>query len=142
MTGALLGFAILVVMGAVVVVLYLVARDGVGDIAGILPLNRIASPLFGRALVSSGFAVDGGILATDWATIEALAGECWSRAGMLGCTTAELRGGELAVRRCGCEISQVQQLVGEVRDQRVRSRIGQHPLHLLFQYDRIAKAIL
>lgn len=75
--------------------LYLVARDGCGEIAGILPLNRIASPLFGRALVSSGFAVDGGILANDGAAAEALAAECWSQATALGCTTAELRGGEI-----------------------------------------------
>ncbi|MET0269497.1 MAG: FemAB, partial [Sphingomonas sp.] len=40
---------------------YLAARRG-DAIAGVLPLSAIHSPLFGRALVSSGFAVGGGIL--------------------------------------------------------------------------------
>jgi len=54
--------------------LMLVSRQD-GAIAGVLPLNLIHSPLFGRALVSSGFAVDGGILADDRDVAEALAGE-------------------------------------------------------------------
>jgi len=72
----------------------LVARRG-GAICGVLPLNLIASRLFGRALVSSGFAVDGGIVADDDATVEALAGRCWQLARELRCPTAELRGGAL-----------------------------------------------
>lgn len=66
-----------------------------GRVAGVLPLNLIHSPLFGRALVSSGFAVDGGILAEDQEAAEALADACWNLAQRLSCTTAELRGGEL-----------------------------------------------
>jgi FemAB-related protein (PEP-CTERM system-associated) len=74
--------------------LMLVARAG-GAIAGLLPLHIIHSPLFGRALVSSGFAVDGGILADDAMTAQALAEECWRIAQATSCPTAELRGGWL-----------------------------------------------
>lgn len=62
---------------------------------GLLPLNEIRSPLFGTALVSSGFAVGGGILAHDSATSRALADAAWALAESVGCTTAELRGGPL-----------------------------------------------
>jgi FemAB-related protein (PEP-CTERM system-associated) len=72
----------------------LVARRLSGEIAGVLPLNFIRSTLFGRALVSSGFAVDGGILTTHRKDIPALADAAWFRAERLGCTTLELRGGE------------------------------------------------
>jgi FemAB-related protein (PEP-CTERM system-associated) len=71
----------------------LVARDGSGAIAGLLPLNLIHSPLFGRALVSSGFAVDGGILADDEAVSDALAAEAVRLAERWCCPTLELRGG-------------------------------------------------
>ena len=74
--------------------LMLVCRQGVA-IAGVLPLNIIHSPLFGRALVSSGFAVDGGILAHDADTAQALADACWRIAQDRHCPTAELRGGVL-----------------------------------------------
>lgn len=73
----------------------LVAHAHGNRIAGVLPLNLIHSPLFGRALVSSGFAVDGGILADDPAVVEALADACWDMAVRASCTTAELRGGHL-----------------------------------------------
>ena len=66
-----------------------------GDIAGILPLTELHSPLFGRALASSGFAVGGGILADDDATGEALAAEAFALAGRLSCPGVELRGGYL-----------------------------------------------
>lgn len=69
-----------------------VARQG-KDIAGLVPLNLIASRLFGRALVSSGFAVDGGILARDADTADLLAEEVWALAQKHHCPTAELRGG-------------------------------------------------
>lgn len=70
------------------------ARRG-GALVGVLPLNRIASHLFGRALVSSGFAVGGGILADDAEAAEALAEEGWRLAVAHRCPTAELRGGRL-----------------------------------------------
>ena len=59
-------------------------RDGA--IVGYLPLTEMRSPLFGKALVSSGFAVDGGILGEG---IEALA----MAARGLGYPSIELRGG-------------------------------------------------
>lgn len=70
----------------------LVCRHG-GSIRGVLPLNLVHSPLFGRALVSSGFAVDGGILADDVETVEVLAQTCWKLAEANSAPTAELRGG-------------------------------------------------
>lgn len=72
----------------------LVARDAVGGIAGLLPLNIIHSPLFGRALVSSGFAVDGGILTDSNAVADALAAEAVRLAACWSCPTIELRGGD------------------------------------------------
>ena len=56
---------------------YLLAEDGDGMLQGILPLNLIHSALFGRALVSSGFAVGGGILANNDQAIQLLADEAW-----------------------------------------------------------------
>lgn len=74
--------------------LMLVCRHG-ATITGVLPLTLIRSPLFGRALVSSGFAVDGGILANDTDSARALADACWRVAQERHCPTAELRGGVL-----------------------------------------------
>lgn len=75
--------------------LMLVARDSRGAIVGLVPLNIIHSLLFGRALVSSGFAVDGGILADTQAIADVLADTSWRLAERLSCGTAELRGGML-----------------------------------------------
>ncbi|WP_295563813.1 FemAB family XrtA/PEP-CTERM system-associated protein [uncultured Sphingomonas sp.] len=69
---------------------YLVASYPDGDIAGVLPLTEMRSPLFGRALVSTGFGVDGGILGDG---VEALAGAAWALAHRLRCPGVELRGG-------------------------------------------------
>lgn len=74
--------------------LMLVCRHGAA-IAGVLPLTLIHSSLFGRALVSSGFAVDGGILAGDAESARTLADACWRIAQERHCPTAELRGGVL-----------------------------------------------
>jgi FemAB-related protein (PEP-CTERM system-associated) len=64
-----------------------------GDpIRGVLPLNEIHSPLFGRALVSSGFAVGGGVLGEE---ADALAEAAWALAQERSCSTVELRGGAL-----------------------------------------------
>ena len=70
----------------------LVARDGRGAIVGILPLSEVRSPLFGAALVSSGFAVGGGVLGEG---AEPLAAAAWSLARKQGCASVELRGGRL-----------------------------------------------
>jgi FemAB-related protein (PEP-CTERM system-associated) len=64
-----------------------------GRIEGVLPLTAMRSMLFGKALVSAGFAVDGGVLATSDAAAEALLAEGWALAGKLGCPSLELRGG-------------------------------------------------
>lgn len=66
-----------------------------GMIAGLLPLTEVHSPLFGRALVSAGFAVGGGILAHSDLVADRLAEEAWRMAGRLSCPTLELRGGWL-----------------------------------------------
>jgi FemAB-related protein (PEP-CTERM system-associated) len=71
---------------------YLIAGN---PISGLVPLNELHSPLFGRALVSSGFAVGGGILADDFQTADALANATWTLAARLSCPTTELRGGIL-----------------------------------------------
>ncbi|MBX9796336.1 FemAB family XrtA/PEP-CTERM system-associated protein [Sphingomonas sp.] len=71
----------------------LVAERADGSLAGLLPLTEIRSFLFGRALVSSGFGVGGGILAENEAAATALAQAGWALAERLGCPTMELRGG-------------------------------------------------
>jgi len=71
----------------------LIAEQADGGLAGVLPLTEIRSPLFGKALVSAGFAVDGGILTQRDAVAEALAASAWALAQKLGCPSLELRGG-------------------------------------------------
>ncbi|WP_174292740.1 FemAB family XrtA/PEP-CTERM system-associated protein [Sphingomonas bacterium] len=69
---------------------YLVAERGEGTVAGVLPLTQMRSALFGRALVSTGFGVDGGVLGDG---LEPLAAAAWEMAQRLGCGV-ELRGGD------------------------------------------------
>jgi FemAB-related protein (PEP-CTERM system-associated) len=64
-----------------------------GTLVGWLPLSEIHSPIFGRALVSSGFAVGGGILAEDDRAAAALARAAEELAQRRSCATVELRGG-------------------------------------------------
>lgn len=71
----------------------LMAETG-GAITALLPLHAVHSPLFGRALVSTGFAVDGGIIG-DPAHVGALADAATRLAARLSCATVELRGGPL-----------------------------------------------
>jgi FemAB-related protein (PEP-CTERM system-associated) len=71
---------------------YLLAGN---PIRGLVPLNELHSPLFGRALVSSGFAVGGGIIADNKETAESLAQFALRMAARLSCPTVELRGGYL-----------------------------------------------
>ena len=70
----------------------LLAERG-GAIAGWLPLTQVHSPLFGRALVSSGFAVEGGILSNDPACSARLTRAAQELAQRLSCDEVELRGG-------------------------------------------------
>jgi FemAB-related protein (PEP-CTERM system-associated) len=73
---------------------YLVAESG-GEMIGVLPLSRIRSPLFGDALVSVGFGVGGGILASTDHAIGALANAASVLAQDQGCSAVELRGGPI-----------------------------------------------
>ena len=68
----------------------LLAEDADAEIVGLLPLTEIRSPLFGSAMVSAGFAVDGGPLGE---AVDALADAAWSLARRRGCASVELRGG-------------------------------------------------
>ncbi len=72
---------------------YLIAEAGDGSIAAVLPLMEVGSPLFGRALVSSGFAVGGGILSDSAALVAKLSDDAIALAAKLNCPTVELRGG-------------------------------------------------
>jgi len=73
----------------------LVAENDAGQIVGLVPCHAVKSPLFGNALVSSGFAVGGGILAGTQGIADRLADSLWSLASEHRCTTAELRGGAI-----------------------------------------------
>lgn len=75
--------------------LALVAEGSDGSITGYVPLHAVHSPLFGRAMVSAGFAVDGGIIAIDRASARALADAAWQQAERYSAPTLELRGGWL-----------------------------------------------
>lgn len=72
-----------------------------GAITGLLPLNEVHSPIFGRLLASTGFAVDGGLLVNEdmagAALLEAAEGLAQSRS----CPTIELRGGPVDDSREG-----------------------------------------
>jgi FemAB-related protein (PEP-CTERM system-associated) len=70
----------------------LVAEKG-GGVTGWLPLSEVHSPIFGRMLASSGFAVGGGVLAERASTAEALCLAAEELAQRLACATIELRGG-------------------------------------------------
>ena len=63
-----------------------------GFVTGWLPLTQVHSPLFGRALVSSGFAVGGGALGQGSKTIERLCHAAEEMAIRLACSSVELRG--------------------------------------------------
>jgi FemAB-related protein (PEP-CTERM system-associated) len=61
-----------------------------GQVVGVLPLTEMRSPLFGSALASAGFAVDGGVLGEGDFAPHVIA-----LAERLGIGTVELRGGVL-----------------------------------------------
>jgi FemAB-related protein (PEP-CTERM system-associated) len=81
-----------VVMGDVLghETLYLAARAQSGSLAGVLPLVRVKSPLFGHYLVSMPFVNYGGPLGSDRA-VRALAESAAERAGADGADLLELR---------------------------------------------------
>lgn len=81
----------------------LIAERG-GDVSACLPLSEIHSPIFGRVLASTGFAVSGGLLAGhpgDGADLLAAAEELAQRRS---CPAIELRGGLLPENREGWTI--------------------------------------
>ncbi|MBV9930716.1 MAG: FemAB family PEP-CTERM system-associated protein [Alphaproteobacteria bacterium] len=73
--------------------LTLLAERG-GRLVGLLPLTEIRSPLFGSALVSTGFGVDGGVLGEG---ADALAEAAWLLAQSRRCASVELRGGPVPI---------------------------------------------
>lgn len=66
-----------------------------GQITGWLPLTLVHSPLFGRALVSSGFAVDGGPITSEPHVAQRLAESACELAVRHSCAEVELRGGAM-----------------------------------------------
>lgn len=74
---------------------YLIAEDPAGRLTGLLPLTRIRSPIFGSALVSTGFGVGGGIVAGTGMAVEALAAAAWSIAERENIPSVTLRGGRI-----------------------------------------------
>ncbi|QPD00135.1 FemAB family XrtA/PEP-CTERM system-associated protein [Qipengyuania soli] len=70
----------------------LIERGGV--IAGWLPLSAVSSPIFGKALVSSGFGVGGGVLVGRQDDAVRLCRAAEELAGRMSVGTVELRGAD------------------------------------------------
>ncbi|MFO6447447.1 FemAB family XrtA/PEP-CTERM system-associated protein [Erythrobacter sp. NE805] len=84
--------------------------ERLGTITGWLPLTEVRSALFGKALVSSGFGVGGGILAEDERTARGLVEVAQGHALAGSFASIELRGGAIpegweswSDRHCGFE---------------------------------------
>jgi FemAB-related protein (PEP-CTERM system-associated) len=86
-----------------------------GEICAFLPLNEVHSPVFGRLLASSGFAVGGGVLALDDASAAAVIAAAEELAQRRSCPTIDLRGGAMPQHREGWNV-QAQSHCGFVRD--------------------------
>ncbi|MCX7283985.1 MAG: GNAT family N-acetyltransferase, partial [Novosphingobium sp.] len=71
---------------------HLLLSEQDGAIRSVLPLHEAHSPLFGRALVSTGFGVGGGVVGEGDIALFAAAQELALR---LNCPSLELRGGPL-----------------------------------------------
>lgn len=74
---------------------YMLLESSEGELQGVLPLHLIHSALFGRALVSSGFAVGGGILSRSDQAAQMLADAAWQFAQTHSFPSVELRGGPI-----------------------------------------------
>jgi FemAB-related protein (PEP-CTERM system-associated) len=81
----------------------LLAERG-AELIAYLPINEVHSPLFGRMLASSGFAVGGGLLTVASADAEGMFSAAEELAQRLSSPTIELRGGELPQGRSGWQI--------------------------------------
>lgn len=84
--------------------------ERMGIITGWLPITEVRSPLFGKALVSSGFGVGGGICAGNDTAVRALAEAAQVHATRGGFAGIELRGGPIPAgwdawddKHCGFE---------------------------------------
>jgi FemAB-related protein (PEP-CTERM system-associated) len=84
--------------------------ERMGVVTGWLPLTEVRSPLFGKALVSSGFGVGGGIVADSPETTNALARQAETYASQHGFSGIEFRGGPIPAgwdnwsdKHCGFE---------------------------------------
>lgn len=80
---------------------YALVQERLGEIVAFLPLDAIHSPVFGRLLASSGFAVGGGLLTTDGAMPAAVFAGAQELAQRLSCPAIELRGGILPEEGAG-----------------------------------------
>jgi FemAB-related protein (PEP-CTERM system-associated) len=72
-----------------------------GEIAAYLPLTQVHSPIFGRVLASSGFAVGGGVLVADGVDPAPLFAAVEELALRQSSPNVELRGGLLPEARAG-----------------------------------------
>jgi FemAB-related protein (PEP-CTERM system-associated) len=81
----------------------LVLEQG-GELIGYLPLSEIHSPIFGRLLASTGFAVGGGVLLAEGADPAPLFAAVEELAQRRSCPSVELRGGALPEERAGWAI--------------------------------------
>jgi len=70
-------------------------QERAGEIVAFLPLDAVHSPVFGRLLASTGFAVGGGLLTLDDADPDAVFAALEELATRLSCPAIELRGGVL-----------------------------------------------
>ena len=75
-----------------------------GALAAYLPLHEVHSPIFGRLLASSGFAVAGGLLLTPGVAADSLFAALEELALRRCCPAVELRGGALPQERAGWTI--------------------------------------
>jgi len=71
------------------------------EIIAYLPFSEVHSPIFGRLLASSGFAVDGGLLASEGVNHQAVFAAAEELALRRSCPSIELRGGVLPAGRSG-----------------------------------------
>ncbi|MEO6717476.1 MAG: FemAB family XrtA/PEP-CTERM system-associated protein [Novosphingobium sp.] len=83
--------------------LAVLAEQG-GEIVAFLPLNDVHSPLFGRVLASSGFAVGGGVLVASGCDADGMFAAAEELALRLSSPTIELRGGALPEGRAGWQV--------------------------------------
>jgi FemAB-related protein (PEP-CTERM system-associated) len=68
-------------------------HDALGTMTGFLPVHHIRSRLFGNALISSGFAVSGGIIAQDYGSQQMLVDAVTKMAAQQSVPSIELKGG-------------------------------------------------